>query len=378
MRRTLKALVRYARLAPNRRDRVLVLVPKGGVADAYLFGIARDGHKLTVIEAEKDVAWSELAPLHPALAPHLPPVVIASPALGVATLSISVVFDRVNPESRVRASEFQDVLKKLQVTLWAEHRPRIAAELGVEPIDAVLASFRVESVRVGGSEVLNPGELTGSPVELDVLVRFVARDTFERAREATPAPFFGDPAWTLVASQGAVSPAVLLAQGSPTVLIADQPSRRGIHEIARMPLEWSPVDICRELELRWGISRSAAAELMKLHVEGETSGSLRDAIASATQAPRAALDRELRSVKIHGALPVASEIPIPQSKGRGAVELSELDVRATLRATGLEFEGDASLLALAAFAEFYYSERYSELNAWLRQRIAWLGTAGSA
>lgn len=377
VRRTLKSLVRHARLAPNRRDRALVLVPDGGVAHAYLFGIARDGHQLELLDAERDVPWADYHPLHPALAPYLPQVVIASPALGVATLSVPVSFTRQDPDARVQASEFQEVLKKLQVSLWAEHRPRIAASLGVDPIDAVLVSFSVDSVRVGGSEVLDPKSLSGSPVELDVTVRFVARETFERAREATPAPYFADPAWTITAGKSAVAPAVLLAQGQPVVLVADQ-RREGAHEIARIPLEWSPADLPRELELRWGLSRKAATDLLAVHVAGLTAGTVRDAIDAAIREPRAALDRELKGGRLHGPLPVASDIGIPASSARGAQELASLDPADVLRPTGLAFDGQASVLALAAFAEFYYSERYSELNAWLRQRIAWLGSAGSS
>lgn len=377
VRRTISSLLRHARLAPNRRDRALVLVPNGSTAHAYLFGIAPDGHLLTVLDAERDVPWEDLRPLHPVLAPYLPPVVVASPSLGVATLSVPVSFERHNPHARVHPNEFQEVLKKLQVSLWAEHRPRIAAQLGVDPIDAVLVSFRVESVRVGGSEVLNPSDLTGSPVELDVVVRFVARETFERAREATPAPFFADPAWTLVAGHNAVAPAVLLAQGEPVVLASDA-GGSGIHEIARESLVWSPNDVARELELRWGLSRKAATDLLAVHVAGLTAGSVRDAIDSAISAPRAALDREIRSTRLKGTLLTASDISIPAKSDSGGIELAPLDATAVLRATGLEFAGEASVLSLAAFAEFYYSERYSELNAWLRQRIAWLGTAGSA
>lgn len=377
MRRTIRSLVRHARLAPNRRDRALVLIPNGPTAHAYLFGIAPDGHQLSVLDAERDVPWEDLSPLHPALAPYLPPVVVASPALGVATLSVPVSFERHNPAARVHPNEFQEVLKKLQVSLWAEHRPRIAADLGVDPIDAVLVSFRVESVRVGGSEVLNPSDLSGSPVELDVVVRFVARDTFERAREATPAPFFADPAWTLVAGHNAVAPAVLLAQGDPVVL-AQNHGGRGIHEIARTPLEWSPADISRELELRWGLSRKAATDLLAVHVAGLTAGSVHDAIESAIAAPRAALDKEMRGERLASPLLVASDMAIPSASGKGSLQLATLNAADVLHATGLAFDGEASALGLAAFAEFYYSERYSELNAWLRQRIAWLGTAGSA
>lgn len=374
MQRTLRSLILHARVAPDRRDRALVLVPNGPTADAYLLAIARDGHELKLVESERDVPWDRLRPLHPTIARYLPPVVMASPALGVVTLSLPVSFERAHPGMRVHPNEFQEALKKLQVALWAEHRPRIAAQLGVEPIDAVLASFRVESVRVNGAEVLDPSDLTGSLVELDVTVRFVARETFERAREAAPAPYFADPAWSLVAGHGAVAPAVLLAQGDPVVLAADAMAE-GIREIARRPLTWSPNDLARELEIRWGLSRKAAGELLAVHVAGLTAGSVRQAIEAAVAAPRAALDAELRKARVRGSLPVASDIRIPASS---VVTLEELDACATLRATGLDFEGEASVLALAAFAEFYYSERYSGLNAWLRQRIAWLGTAGSA
>lgn len=377
MRRTLKSIARHARLAPNRRDRALVLVPDGGVAHAYLFGIARDGHQLELLDTERDVPWADYHPLHPALAPYLPPVVIASPALGVVTLSMPVSFSRPNPGVRVRAAEFQEVLKKLQVSIWAEHRPRIAAALGVDPIDAVLVSFRVDAVRVNGSEVLDPQNLSGSPVELDVTVRFVARETFERAREAAPAPYFADPAWSLVTGPGAVAPAMLFAQSEPVVLVADT-REQGTHEIARVPLEWSPADIARELELRWGLSRKAASNLLAVHVAGLTAGSVRDAIDSAIKEPRAALDKELHRGKLRGALPFVSGISIPASRARGAQELVRLDAADVLRPTGLSFDGEADTLALAAFSEFYYSERYSELNAWLRRRIAWLGTASSA
>lgn len=344
----------------------------------YLFGIDAQGHKLSVIEHETDVAWAKLAPPHHLLSKYLPPVVVASPPLTVASLSIPVVFDRPNPTARVRASEFQDVLKKLQVSLWAEHRNRIAEALGVEPIDAVLVSFRVESVRVGGSEVLNPSELTGSPVELHVVVRFVARDTFERAREATRAPFFSDPAWMLVSGHGAPVPAVLLAQGNPTVLVGERAMKNDVHEIIRVPLNWSPSDVSREIEVRWGLSPKAATDLLAHHVAGQTGGSVRDSLDAALSGPRAALDSELRAMRVTGPLAVSSETAIPDTTAKGGVHLEPLDAQTMLRTTGLEFEGTADILALAAFAEFYYSERYSELNAWLRQRIAWLGTTSSA
>ncbi len=370
--RTLHSIIRHARLATNRRDRALVLVPNGPSADAYLFAIARDGHRLQLLESETDVPWDRLRPMHPAIARYLPPAVVASPALGVVTLSLPVSFEREHPLMRVHLAEFQEALKKLQVSLWAEQRPRVAAQLGVDPIDAVLASFRVDSVRVNGAEVLDPSDLTGSPVELDVTVRFVARETFERAREAAPAPYFADPAWSLVAGHSAVAPAVLLAQGNPVVLAADA-RRDAVREIARSPLSWSPNDLARELELRWGLSRRAAADLLAVHVAGLTAGSVRRAVDEAIAAPRAALDEELRKARARGPLPVASDIRIPSTEG--SVVLEDLDAQAALRATGLEFDGEASVLALAAFAEFYYSERYSGLNAWLRRRIAWLGTA---
>lgn len=378
MKRTIDALIRHARLANKRRDRVLVIVPHEKYAQAYLFGIAPDGHQVRVLETYEQIGWADFAPIHPVLARYLPPVVIASHPSQTVTLSVPVMLERANPAMRVRVSEFQDVLKKLQVSLWAEHRTRIAEALGVDPIDAVLVAFRVESVRVAGSEVLNPHDLTGSPIELDVLVRFVARDTFERAREATPAPYFADPAWAMVGRDAATSVPVLLAEQERAVLIAPRDTV-GIHEIQRIPLEWSPADVCRELEIRWGISKTAAAGILDKYVAGETTGTMKTGIAQATREARQALDIELTRVTrgVHHLL-VASDVSIPAGMGKSSHALQAMTPDMLLRATGLSLEGAASARALAAFAEFYYSERYSELNAWLRQRIAWLGSAGSA
>lgn len=377
MLRTLSTILRHARLVAQRRDRVLVLVPQGGTVDAYLFAVRPDEHRVSIIETDLQASWGDFAPLRPTLAQYLPPVVIATPTLRTATLSVPVSFDRPNAHGPVRAQEFQDVLKRLQVSLWAEQRPRIAEALGVDPIDAVLASFRLESVRVQGSEVLNPTELMGNYVELDVLVRFVARDIFDRSLEATPSPFFADPAWRLVTGGGAVAPAVLFAHESPAVLVADRPHTGGMHEIVRLPLSWSPADVARELELRWGVSREVATRVLAQHVGGATMGTVHAGINDAVASARAALDAELRATRLSGELPVVSDIPIPASPGQSAVRLVPLVAHRVLQGSGLEFEGDVDPRAVAAFAEFYYSERYNELNAWLRQRISWLGTASS-
>lgn len=380
MKRTFAALARHARLASSRkRERALVLVPhEGGVADAYLIDQVRESHELRVTEERKGVAWSELAPLHPLAVPYLPPVVIATPPQDVITLATTIEIERANPQVRMQATEFQEVLKKLQVSLWAEHRPRIAEKLGVDAIDAVLVSFRVESVRVEGAEVLNPHELVGSHVELDVSVRFVSRDTFERAREAAPVPFFADPAWMLVSGHDPVAPAVLLAQSDPAVLVTAASGKRGLREASRLELEWTASDITRELELRWALSPKAAAGMLARFAEGAAHGSVDHAIAASVAAPREALDRELRAARVSSPLVTVADIRIPPSSGRGSIELIDLDPALPLRASGLELaEGAPDALVLAAFAEFYYNERYSKLNAWLRQRIAWLGSAGT-
>ena len=379
MRRTLAALLRNARHASlGKRERALVLVPQGAEVDAHLLARDADGHGVSVVESREGVAWEEVAHAHPLAARYLPPVVVATPALDAATLTVPVAIARANPAARVHPSEFQDALRRLHVSLWAEHRPRVAEGLGVEPIDAVLTSFRVDSVRIGGSEVLDPRELAGGEVELDVAVRFVRRDTFERAREATGAPFFADPAWALVAGHGAAAPAALLARTSPAVLVTGAREVGGMREIGRHALSWSPDDVTREIELRFALSRAAARRVLAQHVAGETSGPLAAAIAEIVAAPRAALDRELRAAGVAGPLATLSDVAIPASEAKGAVALVPLEAREAIAPTGLALESEADPLVLAAFGEFYYNERYSELNAWLRQRITWLGTGGTA
>ena len=112
--------------------------------------------------------------------------------------------------------------------------------------------------------------------------------------------------------------------------------------------------------------------------EGAAHGSVDHAIAASVAAPREALDRELRAARVSSPLVTVADIRIPPSSGRGSIELIDLDPALPLRASGLELaEGAPDALVLAAFAEFYYNERYSKLNAWLRQRIAWLGSAGT-
>lgn len=379
MLRTLAAIARHVRPGTSgKRDRALVLVPGGATADAYLIDHVRDAHHVTVYSHVPDVPWSELAPLHPAVVPYLPPVVIATAPLDAVTLATSITLERPRPETRVHAGEFQEALKKLQVSLWAEHRARIAEKLGVDPIDAVLVSFRVESVRVEGSEVLNPHELVGGRVDIDVTVRFVSRDTFERAREAAPAPFFSDPAWALVAGHDAVAPAVLIAQGAPAVLVTAPDERARMREVTRMPLQWSPADITRELEVRWALSRAAADDVLAGYLAGSATGDVARVIEGIVGEPRKSLDRELGNLKVRDSVATITSASIPPSSGRGAIELVRVKPHNTLRSTGLELVGtEADALVLAAFSEFYYSERYSKLNAWLRQRIAWLGTAGA-
>lgn|GEM_PF-6305884 len=380
MKRTISRLARHLRSAVSRdRDRALVLVPLGhGMVDAWLVGHAKGERTLQVRRELSGVAWAELAAPHPLAARYLPPVVIATPARDTVTLQATLTIDRADPKARMNAGEFQEGLKKLQVQLWAEHRPRIAADLGVEPIDAVLVSFSVESVRVDGAEVIDPDDLLGARVELDVTVRFVGRDTFERAREAAAVPFFADPAWTIVAGHEPVAPALLLADADPAILIKADVGSDGMREAERVILPWSAGDVTRELEVRWAVSRAAAEAALSSHAEGVTFATTRIAVESAVRGPRDLLDRSLRAAKAPTPLPVISRVALPAGEGKGAVELVPLDPGRILRDTGLELgEGSYDPLVVAAFAEFYYNERYSRLNAWLRQRIAWLGTAGT-
>ncbi len=379
MLRTLAALARHARPgSAGKRDRALVLVPGGATADAYFIDHVRDAHHVAISSQVFGVPWADLAAPHPAAVPYLPPVVIATPPLDAVTLATSITLERPRPDTRVHAGEFQEALKKLQVTLWAEHRARIAEKLGVDPIDAVLVSFRVDSVRVEGSEVLNPHELVGGRVDIDVTVRFVSRDTFERGREAAPAPFFADPAWALVAGHDPVADKLLVAQGSPSVLIVAPPEGAPMREVTRMPLGWSPADVTRELEVRWALSAEAADDVLAGYAAGAAYGEVAAAIEGVVAEPRRALDRELASLKVRDSIATVTDAHLPPSSGRGAIELVRVKPHEPLRSTGLALESaDADALVLAAFSEFYYSERYSKLNAWLRQRIAWLGTAGA-
>lgn len=379
MRRTLTSLARSAVLASDGRELVTVLVPApdGRVMDTYLFHVDRAASAVRVVERRQGVRWSEIAPAHPALARTLPPVVVAAAPQAAVTLTATARVSGVAAGGGLQRDALQEMLKKLQVDLWAEYRPRIAAQLGVEPIDAVLAAFRVLSVAVGGAEVVSMEEVGDRDAEVTVLVRFVARDTFERARETTPAPFFADPAWTLVAGEASIASAVLLAAQDPAVLVADRPSR-GVRELARVPLAWSARDVARELEIRWGVSAAVATEVLRAHVAGETVGSVRAGIEVATERPRRALYDELRTLRVRGELPIVTAVPFPPGEGREQVAIRSFNPADVLRSTGMVLEGTANVRSLAALVEFYYSERYSDLNAWLSKRITWLGSAAGA
>ena len=56
MRRAFASLLRHARLAPvSKRERAMVIVPKGGVVDAYLLAKDADGHRVSVEESLRAV-----------------------------------------------------------------------------------------------------------------------------------------------------------------------------------------------------------------------------------------------------------------------------------------------------------------------------------
>lgn len=375
-----KQLPLLLRSRADERYLVVRLTPQG--AQAILLRLDAE----RVLQFEKfwpSFTWEAFAPGHTP-SRLLPNVILAAHPSLAATVSIQVRIDRPKGSGLVGQEEFEGFLRQMHVKLWNEHREVAAKALRVDRMDAVLVDLRITELHVEGREVLHPLELAGERVDIRFAVTFTTRTIFEAWQKLFNLPtnfFFTDIARAGLQSLEAFPDApqsVLLSDAWGTTY-ARPTTAKTVTWIEQTPVNWNDAVFPAALQDLWHIDADSAAAIHEAYCNGAVSAQARKVIADIYAPFLELFNKALKEAKVKGPAVFMNAVPFPEELPTicAGVRLEAFPLETLMQRFDFTLAHHPQLpydraAYIAPLIEFYYHDRYAEVNRWLKRRVHWL------
>lgn len=378
----LPLLVRPALQRGKGDERYLIIRPTPDGAQALLLRLDPE----RVLQFEQfwpSFSWDAFA--H-AYTPHrfLPNVILAAHPSGTATVSIPMRLDRAKETGPLAPAEFETFLRQMHVKLWNEHRDTAATMLGVERMNTVLVDVRVTELAVEGREVLHPFELSGSRIDLRFMVTFTTRGIFESWQKLFNLPkgfLFTDVARAALQSLEGMpdAPRGVVVSDAWGTSYAHEETVRGQTWVKQAALNWNGRAFPDALRDLWQLDPASAEAIHAAYASGTTSLHAGAFIRNAYEPYLDLLDKALKSTRVKGPVAFMSSVPFPEPLPtvRSGVRFDPFPLESLMQRFDFTLAPHADLpfdiaAYIAPLVEFYYHNRYAEVNRWFKHRVHWL------
>lgn len=374
---------------PRKQEKFLILQASEHGTSGFMF-LLDEEKNLHFKKSWPEFSWSRVSRLIRRHLEHWKIIVVADASVAT-TMSYPLSLIRDSKKDSISASELENLLGQALVRVWNECRREASKKLGLDELDTIIIDQSVTRFKIDGHRVVNPigfrAEKIEAVLDLTITNRLIFEDwkNFFGSGEENHF-FFTESAKSILASLKRATPIpinllTLRSNRADSFILGD--GKSGLN-IKRESLAWSTGQIINSIAEFWSLSRSSSLKVYHQFLSNKLAPKTTDALNKILKPTIRSLIGNISQQNFKGTVFVDSDLPLPFvfPHRLGRVALEELPDKSILSDLGFliedkdwPFKSKEIFTHLAPFVEFYYNNRDSAINHWLKRRIHWLGSS---
>ncbi len=337
-----------------------------------------------------EFSWSKVSRLIRRHLEHWKIIVVADSSVAT-TMSYPLSLVRDSKKDSISAPELENLLGQALVKVWNECRSEASKKLGLDELDTIIIDQSVTRFKIDGHRVVNPIGFRAEKIEAVLDLTITNRLIFEDWKNFFGIGdenrfFFTESAKAILAGLKRAVPLpinllVLRSHRADGFVLGDKKS--GL-SIKRQSLSWGTNQIIGALSSAWGLNLSSSLKVYQKFLASGLAPKTAEALGKILKPAIRNLTQEINHQNFKGTVYLDSDIPLPFvfPYRSGKITLEELPDKSILSDLGFSiedkdwpFKSKEIFTHLAPFVEFYYNNRDSAINHWLKRRIHWLGSS---
>lgn len=313
-------------------------------------------------------------------------VVSVDPSL-IFVASTLIEFSCDTADRPLEPVELENLLAQSVGRIFNQCRRKASGELGVDELDTILADSRISGFKADGHHVINPLGFKARKIEASLELIFTPREIFNTVKNFIRGRddfFFTGVLRAELASFARVSGRnfnLLATQGLDSYILSFR-TEQGRRKTSRKKLSWSADAFPKAISKEWSLGAAAGETVYEAYLKKEISPAMDKFLRRILNIAADSLLRELEKGGLAGTVYLDAEnLPFELLAGRRK-SFKKLPLEEFFDKSGFVLGGrERPLLGqdvfreLAPFFEFYYDNKESDVNHWLRRRLHWLGSA---